>query len=178
MLWCIQTLFRFHGLLETTFFYSQILRNVRFIQFHSIRFARMSHHNFVFFLFFFYRFIAFNVCKLVRGLFPLRSSLCLKTKHPRKSLDSCPLSFLFNDHVRKKRRQGNEEREITEGTTEKWKKEMVGGKIPGKIGELGRGQQLPSAHYFRLSLVHVTYCFRSRAWGRKREKNGQRQSIS
>lgn len=43
-------------------------------------------------------------------------------------------------------------------------------KIPGKIGELGRGQQLPSAHYFRLSLVHVTYCFRSAARKRKREK--------
>lgn len=151
-----------------------------YVSINFIRFDSLGCHitiSFSFF-FFFYRFIAFNVCKLVRGLFPLRSSLCLKTKHPRKSLDSCPLSFLFNDHVRKKRRQGNEEREITEGTTEKWKKEMVGGKIPGKIGELGRGQQLPSAHYFRLSLVHVTYCFRSRAWGRKREKNGQRQSIS
>lgn len=161
--------------------YFLLLTNSEKRTFHSISFDSIRSDvtsQFRFLSFFFYRFIAFNVCKLVRGLFPLRSSLCLKTKHPRKSLDSCPLSFLFNDHVRKKRRQGNEEREITEGTTEKWKKEMVGGKIPGKIGELGRGQQLPSAHYFRLSLVHVTYCFRSRAWGRKRKKNGQRQSIS
>ena len=44
------------------------------------------------------------------------------------------------------------------------------GKILGKIGELGRGQQLPSAHYFRLSLVHVTYCFRSAARKKKERK--------
>lgn len=49
------------------------------------------------------------------------------------------------------------------------------GKIPGKIGELGRGQQLPSAHYFRLSLVHVTYCFRFGARRRKREKEEERK---
>lgn len=187
MLCCIQiTLFRFHGLLETTFLYSQILENgilgyVSFVQFHSIRFDSLGCHitiSFSFLFFFFTVSLPLMFVSWFEGLFPLRSSLCLKTEHPQKSLDSCPLSFLLNDHVRKKKRQENEEREITEGTTEKWKKEMVGGKIPGKIGELGRGQQLPSAHYFRLSLVHVTYCFRSRAWGRKREKNGQRQSIS
>lgn len=49
------------------------------------------------------------------------------------------------------------------------------GKIPGKIGELGRGQQLPSAYYFRLSLVHVTHCFRSAARRRKREKAGEKR---
>lgn len=150
--------------------------------FNFIRFDSLGCHIAISFSFFFFLFTVSLPLMFVNWFevyFPLKSSLRLKTEHPRKSLDSCPLSFLLNDHVRKKkRRQGNEEREITEGTTEKWKKEMVGGKIPGKIGELGRGQQLPSAHYFRLSLVHVTYCFRSRAWGRKREKNGQRQSIS
>lgn len=150
--------------------------------FNFIRFDSLGCHIAISFSFFFFLFTVSLPLMFVNWFevyFPLKSSLRLKTEHPRKSLDSCPLSFLLNDHVRKKkRRQGNEEREITEGTTEKWKKEMVGGKIPGKIGELGRGQQLPSAHYFRLSLVHVTYCFRSRAWGRKREKNEQRQSIS
>lgn len=150
--------------------------------FNFIRFDSLGCHIAISFSFFFFLFTVSLPLMFVNWFevyFPLKSSLRLKTEHPRKSLDSCPLSFLLNDHVRKKkRRQGNEEREITEGTTEKWKKEMVGGKIPEKIGELGRGQQLPSAHYFRLSLVHVTYCFRSRAWGRKREKNGQRQSIS
>lgn len=183
MLCSIQiTLFRFHGLLETTFFYLQILENVGYvhsISFDSIRSDVTSQFRFPFFFFLFTVSLPLMFVNWFEVYFPLKSSLRLKTEHPRKSLDSCPLSFLLNDHVRKKkRRQGNEEREITEGTTEKWKKEMVGGKIPGKIGELGRGQQLPSAHYFRLSLVHVTYCFRSRAWGRKREKNEQRQSIS
>lgn len=149
--------------------------------FNFIRFDSLGCHIAISFSFFFFLFTVSLPLMFVNWFevyFPLKSSLRLKTEHPRKSLDSCPLSFLLNDHVRKKKKAGEQEREITEGTTEKWKKEMVGGKIPGKIGELGRGQQLPSAHYFRLSLVHVTYCFRSRAWGRKREKNGQRQSIS
>ena len=182
MLCSIQiTLFRFHGLLETTFFYLQILENVGYvhsISFDSIRSDVTSQFRFPFF-FSFYRFVAFNVCKLVLGLFPFKIFPTFKDGASSKILRFLPIIFSSQrSRQKKKRRQGDEEREITEGTTEKWKKEMVGGKIPGKIGELGRGQQLPSAHYFRLSLVHVTYCFRSRAWGRKREKNGQRQSIS
>lgn len=150
--------------------------------FNFIRFDSLGCHiaiSFSFFFFSFYRFVAFNVCKLVRGLFPFKIFPTFKDGASSKILRFLPVIFSSQrSRQKKKRRQGDEEREITEGTTEKWKKEMVGGKIPGKIGELGRGQQLPSAHYFRLSLVHVTYCFRSRAWGRKREKNGQRQSIS
>lgn len=105
-------------LLETTFLYSQILEKmgyVSFIQFHSIRLSRMS-HNFVFFFFFFV--VSLPLMHVSWFIF-LKIFPVFKDGASSKILRFLPVIFSSQRSRQKKRRQGNEEREITEGTAEK-----------------------------------------------------------
>lgn len=79
-----------------------------------------------------------------------------KDEASSKILRFLPVIFSFQRSRQKKRRQGNEEREITEGTTEKWKKEMVWGKDPRENRRTG---SWPTAAFCPLfpSLIGARY---------------------
>lgn len=160
MLCSIQiTLFRFHGLLETTFFYLQILENVGYvhsISFDSIRSDVTSQFRFPFFFFLFTVSLPLMFVNWFEVYFPLRSSLCLKTEHPRKSLDSCPLSFLLNDHVRKKKKAGGRRKGNNGGNDGEMKERNGWGKDPRENRRTG---SWPTAAFCPLfpSLIGARY---------------------
>lgn len=161
MLCCIQiTLFRFHGLLETTFLYSQILENgilgyVSFVQFHSIRFDSLGCHNFIFFSFLFFTVsLPLMFVSWFEGLFPLRSSLCLKTSS--KILRFLPVIF-SSQRSRQKKKEAGERRKGNNGGNDGEMKERNGwGKDPRENRRTG---SWPTAAFCPLfpSLIGARY---------------------
>lgn len=129
-----------------------------FIQFHSIRFARMSHRNFVFLFFFsFYRFVAFNVCKLVRGLFPFKIFPTFKDGASSKILRFLPVIFSSQRSRQKKKKKAGERRKGNNGGNDGEMKERNGwGKDPRENRRTG---SWPTAAFCPLfpSLIGARY---------------------
>lgn len=133
------------------------IRFVRSISFDSIRFARMSHHNFVFFSFLlFYRFIAFNVCKLVRGFISLKIFPMFKDGASSKILRFLPVIF-SSQRSRQKKKEAGERRKGNNGGNDGEMKERNGwGKDPRENRRTG---SWPTAAFCPLfpSLIGARY---------------------
>lgn len=118
----------------------------------------MSHRNFVFLFFFsFYRFVAFNVCKLVLGLFPFKIFPTFKDGASSKILRFLPIIFSSQRSRQKKKKKAGGRRKGNNGGNDGEMKERNGwGKDPRENRRTG---SWPTAAFCPLfpSLIGARY---------------------
>lgn len=128
--------------------------------FNFIRFDSLGCHiaiSFSFFFFSFYRFVAFNVCKLVLGLFPFKIFPTFKDGASSKILRFLPVIFSSQRSRQKKKKKAGERRKGNNGGNDGEMKERNGwGKDPRENRRTG---SWPTAAFCPLfpSLIGARY---------------------